>query len=96
MFSGQGPGFPGGESGRAYVQRVSSAFTRILAAHPDGGEVAVVSHGVTINMLLVASGWTSPGPLENASISVLRVPSDGPREILAVGIPRIPDGLLPY
>ncbi|MGB7979198.1 MAG: histidine phosphatase family protein [Candidatus Nanopelagicales bacterium] len=94
MFAGRGPGLPGGESAEAYTRRVSSAFTSIVAGHPDGGEVAVVSHGITINMILVASGWTSPGPLANASISILRIPADGPREVLAVGIPRIPDGLL--
>ncbi len=95
MFAGRSPGFPGGESGAAFVRRVSAAFTSILNAHPDGGEVAVVSHGVTINMILVASGWTSPGPLENASISIVRVTPHGQREVLAVGIPRIPEALLP-
>ena len=95
MFAGRSPGFPGGESGQAYVERVSGAVTSIEAAHPEGGEVAVVSHGVTINMILVASGWTSPGPLGNASISIVQIPAGGPREIVAVGISRIPDGLLP-
>lgn len=94
MFAGKGAGFLGGESGATFVQRVSDTLASMVAAHPNGGELAVVSHGLTINMLLVASGWRSPGPLENASISVLRIPPSGPAEILAVGIPRIPDGLL--
>lgn len=95
MFAGRAPGIPGGESGREFVDRVSDAFEGIVAGHPSGGEVAVVSHGITINMILVASGWASPGPLPNASISIVRVPGVGPREIVAVGLTHLPEGLLP-
>lgn len=92
MLAGTHPGLPGGESGADYRTRVADALERVLAGHPDGGEVVIVSHGVTINTLLVMAGWHSPGPLENASISVVRHSGPGPGEFVAVGLEDI-DGL---
>ena len=89
MLAGTGTGFPGGESGLQYRTRVEAALTMIRTAHPQGGEVAVVSHGVTINLLLVAAGWDSPGPLENASVSIVRYPWQGAPKVLAVGLTQI-------
>lgn len=92
MIGGSHPGLPGGESGASYRARVEAAMARVVADHPAGGEVVVVSHGVTINTLLVLSGWDSPGPVNNASISVLRHSRNAPPECLAVGVDEV-DGL---
>lgn len=92
MIGGTHPGLPGGESGAAYRSRVEAAMARVVADHPAGGEVVVVSHGVTINTLLVLSGWNSPGPLNNASISVLRHSGNAFPECIAVGLDDV-DGL---
>lgn len=85
VFAGAEVGFPGGESGREYHARVTSAVEAIVAAHPEGGEVAVVSHGVTIAAILVRAGWQTPGPLGNASISIVRVGEAG-LGLVAVGL----------
>ncbi len=93
MLAGRGPGSPGGESGLAYVRRVAGALTRIVDDHSGGGEVVVVSHGITINAILVASGWTRPGPLDNVSISTIRRTGAGPPEVVDVGRSQVPPGL---
>lgn len=86
MIGGSHPGLPGGESGAAFRTRVQAAMARVVADHPAGGEVVVVSHGVTINTLLVLAGWHSPGPLKNASISILRHSGNALPECIAVGL----------
>lgn len=85
MLEGTAAGFPGGESGQQYRDRVRSAIDMIVARHPQGGEVAVVSHGVTIAAVLVRAGWQAPGPLGNGSISIVRVGPDGP-QLVAVEV----------
>jgi 2,3-bisphosphoglycerate-dependent phosphoglycerate mutase len=81
-------GLAGGESGAEYRERVQRAFSKVVDAHvDDGGEVLVVSHGVTIATYLWSVGWETPGALPNASISVVRVPvADGPPQLVAVGL----------
>lgn len=92
MYAGTHPGFPGGETGAQYRARVAGALELITASHPDGGEVAVVSHGVTINAVLAMAGWARPGPLANASISIVTThPEHGLRH-LAVGVHELPAG----
>ncbi len=86
MYSGASPGVPGGETGQQYRDRIEDVFDEILRGHPDGGEVAVVSHGVTINAILVRAGWPTPGPLANASISIVRVPPEQDPFVVAVGL----------
>lgn len=86
MYAGTHPGFPGGESGAQYRARVAHAVEVITAAHPEGGEVVAVSHGVTINLVLTMAGWSSPGPLANASISVVRAHPEEGLSHLAVGV----------
>lgn len=86
MLAGTGPGVRGGETGAAYRARIDTAFTEIRAAHPDGGEVLVVSHGVTIATFLATAGWETPGPVANASISIVHVEAGGSPRIAAVGL----------
>lgn len=86
MLAGTGPGVGGGETGAAYRARVDAAFEEIATAHPDGGEVLVVSHGVTIATFLATVGWHSPGGLANASISIVHVEAGGRPRIAGVGL----------
>jgi probable phosphoglycerate mutase len=69
-------------------------FDEIVANHPDGGEVLVVSHGVTIGTYLATVGWDNPGPLANASISLVAVGEDRRPRVVAVGLEEI-TGVLP-
>lgn len=86
VMRGQGLTVPGGESPAEYRARVDAAVADVVAAHASGGEVVVVSHGVTINMILTAAGWHSPGPLENCSVSTLRLSDGGSWVIDSVGL----------
>ncbi|QAY64066.1 histidine phosphatase family protein [Xylanimonas allomyrinae] len=84
VLAGHHPGLPDGESGAAFMSRVSGVFERIAAAHPQG-EVLVVGHGLALAAYL----WTiSPGPLAvlpNASVSTVRV-TDGVPEVVEAGL----------
>lgn len=91
VLSGGEAGVPGGETGAVYRRRVDGVFTEIVANHPDGGDVLVVSHGVTIATYLATAGWRSPGPLGNASISVVQVDGDGRARVHVVGADVLPD-----
>lgn len=93
VLAGNPVGVPGGETGSVYRRRVDEAFAEIVGNHPDGGEVLVVSHGVTISTYLAMVGWETPGGLENASISVVRVAAGGPPSLVAVGLAEL-DGVL--
>lgn len=73
VFDGTFPGFPGGESGAAFMARTQAAFDQIEAAHPHG-EVLVVSHGVTLlthlaRVSVAAGQGPLTTPLPNASVS---------------------------
>lgn len=92
VMSGQGSPVAGGESPADYRARVDAVLAEIVAEHGAGGEVVVVSHGVTINMLLTAAGWDSPGPLENGSVSTLRLADEGVWVIDSVGVAHGPTG----
>lgn len=89
VVSGGEMGVPGGETGAVYRRRVDAVFAEIVANHPDGGEVLVVSHGVTIATYLSTVGWGTPGPLANASISVVRVDGAGRARLAGVGLEQL-------
>lgn len=86
VMIGRGGPVAGGESPADYRARVDAVMAEIVAEHGAGGEVVVVSHGVTINMMLTAAGWDSPGPLENGSVSTLRMRETGVWVIDSVGV----------
>jgi probable phosphoglycerate mutase len=85
ILAGDGPGLDGGEGGAAYRSRVGRGFAEVVGRHRDGGEVAIVSHGVTIATYLAMAGWQSPGPVPNASISVVTVSSGGDPAFVTAG-----------
>lgn len=86
VLTGTFPGLPGGESGRTYLGRVAAAFAEIERAHPDGGDVLVVSHGVTLLAYLAMVVTDAPlRPLANASVSTVRIDENGVRTALLVG-----------
>jgi broad specificity phosphatase PhoE len=73
--------FPQGEQRLAFFERVGQALDDILSQHP-GEQVAIVAHGGTIRAGLahlfpdtMGDWWTYP--LRTASISHVRVDSDG-------------------
>lgn len=86
MLAGTGEGVGGGESGAVYRARVDAVFEEITTAHPEGGEVLVVSHGVTIATFLATVGWSTPGALANASISIVHMEAGTPPRLAAVGL----------
>ena len=85
VFSGTFPGLPGGESGRAYLGRVAATFAEIEWAHPGGGDVLVVSHGVTLLAYLAMVVDTPLRPLMNASVSTVLINEDGTRSPGIIG-----------
>ena len=99
VFAGTFPGLPGGEPTGHYLNRVATTFARIAAAHRDGEEVLVVSHGVTRMAYLIMVGGDRIRVLPNASISIVQVASDGSAQITAWGInpsgQGIPDSAVP-
>lgn len=77
ILDGSHPGLPGGESARCFLDRLHEAMARITAAHPEGGEVLVVGHGLALGVWLAAVGDGVLVPLPNASVSRVRVSDDG-------------------
>ncbi len=80
---GHRPHIPGEESREAFVKRVQSFLTDVRAKHSDGRVVAI-THGGTINMLLlVALDLDIERPLpfyiDNASINVIQWGERGAR-----------------
>lgn len=86
VLAGRGDGVAGGESGAAYRLRIDRVFEEITTAHPEGGEVLVVSHGVTIATFLASVGWSTPGALANATISIVTVEAGLSPRLVAVGL----------
>lgn len=86
VFEGTFPGLPGGEPATGYLDRVAAVFARITAAHDDGAEVLVVSHGVTLMAYLTMIGGDRIRPLPNASISTVEIARDGSARVTARGI----------
>lgn len=82
--TGRGQTLPGGEPADVYLRRVDRAFARVAAAHPDGGAVLVVSHGVTLLTHLTQQGLEPPTSLPNASVTVL-TSGDGGLELVRFG-----------
>jgi 2,3-bisphosphoglycerate-dependent phosphoglycerate mutase len=91
VMVGRGEAVAGGEPPAEYRTRVDAAVADLLADHDDG-EVVLVSHGLTINMILTAAGWHSPGPLENCSVSTLRMTDGRSWSIESVGLAHFPTG----
>lgn len=79
VLAGTYPGFPNGESSRTYLDRVRGAFGEIERRHSAGEHVLVVSHGMTLMIYLALHGMFPAGALGNASVTVVRVASDGTR-----------------
>lgn len=70
---------PGGEPLDAVCRRVLAAMERIAAAHPDGGDVLVVSHGGVISVYachLLGASFNTLWRLrvDNASLTIVRPP----------------------
>lgn len=78
ILRGEHPGFPGGEHAATFLGRLRSAMDRIVTAHPDGGEVLVVGHGLALGtwLSLVGAEFVVPA---NASVTQVRVAQDGVR-----------------
>lgn len=87
IFEGSFAGFPGGEAGSVFVSRVARGFRAIEEAHPGGGSVLVVSHGVTLMTYLRLIGAHVLHQLPNASVTVVRIDPAGGREVLELGTP---------
>jgi broad specificity phosphatase PhoE len=88
-------GAPGGESQAALAARASAALDAIVAAHPDDN-VAVVSHGGTLNAALAHLLAIPPSRLilfrfENTSIARLRVTPER-LDLISLGDTRHLDG----
>jgi probable phosphoglycerate mutase len=87
LFAGRHPGFPGAAEDLAgYLGRVQAAFARIEAAHPDGEEVLVVSHGVTLLTYLRTVVNAPITPLDNATLTVVTIDPAGGRELVALNL----------
>jgi probable phosphoglycerate mutase len=87
VFEGSFPGLPGSaEDGRAYRDRVGTAFGRIEASRDDGAPVLVVGHGVTLLTYLYSAVDAEIVPLGNATLSVLEIDRAGRRRLRAMGL----------
>lgn len=87
ILGGRHPGLPGGEDAATYLGRLRLGMDRIVAAHPEGGEVLVVGHGLTLGIWLALVGDGVLVPLPNASVSRVRVTPEGVRmDELAVDV----------
>lgn len=80
---GMRPPIPGEEPREAFVMRTRAFIDDLRAAHPQG-QVIVVTHGGTLNMLLLASlGLDAERPLpfwiENASLNIVQWNERGAR-----------------
>ncbi|MDT0164900.1 histidine phosphatase family protein [Actinotalea sp. AC32] len=79
IIAGTHPGLPGGEDAVTFLGRLREAMARIAAAHPDGGEVLVVGHGLALGVWLATVGDGVLVPLPNASVSQVRLTAEGLR-----------------
>lgn len=86
VLTGTWDGFPGAEPTRDYLDRVAGTFGRIEQAHAGGGgDVLVVSHGVTLLAYLSMAGTVPMEALPNASVSTVRIDPDGGRTVRTFG-----------
>lgn len=85
ILTGTYDGFPGAERTPDYLARVAEAFGRIERAHAGGGDVLVVSHGVTLLAYLSMAGTVPMEALANASVSTVRLDPDGTRRVRTFG-----------
>ena len=85
VLHGRFAGIPGGETGRDFLARVGSAFTRIEESHSQG-QVLVVSHGLTLRAYLTMIDPRPTLPLPNASISTVEVSPNRGRRVVTVAL----------
>lgn len=85
VLTGTYEGFPGAERTTDYLARVADAFGRIEREHAGGGDVLVVSHGITLLAYLAMAGTVPMEPLANASVSTVRIDPDGGRTVHVFG-----------
>lgn len=79
IIDGSHPGLPGGEDAATFLARLQAAMDRIATAHPEGGEVLVVGHGLALGVWLATVGDGVLVPLPNASVSRVRLTPEGVR-----------------
>ncbi len=94
IISGRHPGLPGGETAATFIGRLRVAMERITTAHPEGGEVLVVGHGLALGIWLALVGDGVLVPLPNASVSHVRVTPDGRMRLDEVGVDVAEQGAL--
>lgn len=87
IFQGDHPALESGETGAEYQNRVREAIADLRTAHAAGGDVIVVSHGMTIG---VAATLADPDfdfghGMGNATFTVLEYAADGAARIIAYG-----------
>ena len=85
VLAGTFAGLPGGESGGAFVRRVTAAFDRIEHEHGHG-DVLVVSHGLALRAYLTGIDPRPTAPLPNASVSEVDVHPGGRRRVVALAL----------
>ncbi|RYV52797.1 histidine phosphatase family protein [Pengzhenrongella frigida] len=86
IVEGTFPGLPGGEPVAVFLARVAASFDAIVRAHPDGGSVLVVSHGVTLLAYLAMVAGELHNPVANASVTTVQVDPDGTTWIRSLGV----------
>lgn len=91
MVGPNAPGLEGGETGQEFSSRLVGAINRIRNNHELGAHILVVSHGAAIGALLSALNLTVPGPLDNASLTVLTFDAEGNPAVPLYGVTTIPD-----
>ncbi len=94
IITGRHPGLPGGEDAATFVGRLRVAMERVVAAHPAGGEVLVVGHGLALGVWLALVGDGVLVPLPNASVSRAVVAPDGSVRLHEVGVDVADQGVL--
>jgi broad specificity phosphatase PhoE len=84
---------PDGESRRAMQARAAAALDDILAREPDGAEIAVVTHGGTIRVILLRLLNDDPQvtrlPIGNTSITMLETDGQGWRLLAETATPHL-------
>lgn len=86
VFTGTSPALPGGEDGAAFAARTADALEHIVNAHPDGGHVLVVAHGLTLKVLLASAAGPILEPISNAGVSIMDRMPDGELVIRAFNV----------
>lgn len=86
VFTGTSAALPGGEDGAGFAARTADALQQITDAHPEGGHVLVVAHGLTLKVLLALAAEPILDPISNAGVSIMDRSPDGAWEIRAFNV----------